>query len=119
MSKAGRIANAAECCHPLMAKVFKILCAMTIRYQALRSMFQLQPNGLRRMSTDNGANLIAFLTANRVTPRKPDHLSSCQTGDGFTQQSTRQQMLVTKWFQGIEQDDVQVPTDAPMLKGIV
>jgi hypothetical protein len=64
-------------------------------------------------------NLLADFRTDSVGAGQDNDIRTAQSGDRFTQQTSRQQVSIAERLERIDQYQIQIAVDTPMLKGVV
>ena len=98
---------------------FPALARAAMRNERRRLVGQFQPERLRSKCRRAGLNLAAARFVHGIRPRQRDDVRPGQAADRLAQQAPRQQMLVAERLQRVEEHNIQVARDPPMLERVV
>ena len=71
------------------------------------------------MSCDDRSNPLPLRRFDQIGPREHDHIGPPQSGERLAQRAAGKDVPEAKRLQRIDDDDIQIAMDAPMLKRVV
>ena len=79
----------------------------------------LGPGGTRCISLNSAAEHLPLIGVKKVSPGEYDCLSAAESAKRLSEHSPRKDVIKAERFQGIQEYDVQIPSDAAVLKCVV